>query len=292
MSKIVESFLTALGSDLSDAQRAIRRYGIGSRSSAPRHIAAAFSPISLSPSLWLKSDAGLFQDTGKTTPAASDDDPVRTWADQSGNGRDVASVNDARRGLLKLNVQNSLPSIRLDGTDDYYVAGGAASVWNFLHDGTGGTVVAVVNQTADADCVLAATGAWTGTDRGFLMYRAASSDRPELYIANGSAMILNGLSASGSPWIHNTPMALAATYEDAATAGALWKNGTVLSSAADTGTPSVSDAAAVLTIGSRAGTASTYFTGDLFEILVFDYVLSAPQMAQVFSYLNGRWALF
>lgn len=81
-----------------------------------------FSPLDLSPALWLKSDAGLFQErTGAaaTTPAAADADPVGTWKDQSGNGRHFIAATDARRPTLKLAIQNGLPVVRADGVDDY-----------------------------------------------------------------------------------------------------------------------------------------------------------------------------
>ncbi len=72
---------------------------------------AAFSPLSLSPALWLKADAGLEQTSGGTT-ATADGDPVGRWLDQSGNGNHVSQATAGKRGTLKLAIQNGLPVIR------------------------------------------------------------------------------------------------------------------------------------------------------------------------------------
>ena len=49
--------------------------------------APSWSPAKLSNlALWLRSDSGLYQDTGKLTPASSDGDVVGAWEDLSGNG--------------------------------------------------------------------------------------------------------------------------------------------------------------------------------------------------------------
>ena len=41
-------------------------------------------------SLWVQSGVGLYQDEDATTPADAEDDPVRVWQDQSGQGNDLA----------------------------------------------------------------------------------------------------------------------------------------------------------------------------------------------------------
>lgn len=66
--------------------------------------------------LWLKSDAGLFQDAAGTTPATSDNDPVGLWQDQSGNNFHVSQSSAPNRPILKLNVINGLlPAISFSG---------------------------------------------------------------------------------------------------------------------------------------------------------------------------------
>lgn len=75
----------------------------------------AFDPLSLSPALWLKADAGLFQDTLFTVPAVNDADPIGGWQDQSGNGRHATQTTVSRRPTLKLAIQNGRAVVRCDG---------------------------------------------------------------------------------------------------------------------------------------------------------------------------------
>lgn len=54
----------------------------------------------------------------------SDNDPVGTWTDDSGDGNDSVG-SGSTRPLYKTAIQNGLPIVRFDGTDDYLeVSGG------------------------------------------------------------------------------------------------------------------------------------------------------------------------
>lgn len=48
-----------------------------------------------------------------------DGDPVATWPDRSGNGRDASQVNTGNRPVLKTSIVNGQPVVRFDGTNDY-----------------------------------------------------------------------------------------------------------------------------------------------------------------------------
>lgn len=64
--------------------------------------------------LWLRADSISGLDDG---------DPVETWTDESGEGNDVTQGTAAKRPLYKTNVQNGLPVVRFDGSDDYLQRG-------------------------------------------------------------------------------------------------------------------------------------------------------------------------
>ena len=70
----------------------------------------AFTPASL-PGLALWLDATAI--TGLV-----DADPVGTWSDQSGNGRDATQATAAKKPTYKTNIQNGKPVVRFDSIDD------------------------------------------------------------------------------------------------------------------------------------------------------------------------------
>jgi hypothetical protein len=89
-----------------------------------RKATTAFLPSSVvGLQLWLKSDAGLYQDTAKTTLATLDGDSVGAWEDQSGQGNDATQATSSKQPALKLNKLNKKPIIRFDGSDDTLLSG-------------------------------------------------------------------------------------------------------------------------------------------------------------------------
>lgn len=71
---------------------------------------------------WYKGDAGLYQDSAKTTPATADTNPVGAWADQSAAGHDVLQATSGKRPILKVGILNGFPVVRADGIDDLLAA--------------------------------------------------------------------------------------------------------------------------------------------------------------------------
>jgi hypothetical protein len=64
---------------------------------------------------------------------------VNAWADQSGNGHHLIQGTATNKPYIKTVSGRNL--VYLDGTSDCVYSSEAASTWNFLHDGTGMTVV-------------------------------------------------------------------------------------------------------------------------------------------------------
>ena len=69
---------------------------------------------------WVKADSLVL----------NDGDPVGTWADQSGNGRDLIQSTTDNKPLYKINIQNGWPAVRFDGINDYMdvTFGGALAI--------------------------------------------------------------------------------------------------------------------------------------------------------------------
>jgi hypothetical protein len=68
---------------------------------------------------FLAAYAGTLQTAGGSV-AVADTDPVGRWTDQSGNGKHASQTTAGIRGILKTSVQNNLPVVRLNGTDQWY----------------------------------------------------------------------------------------------------------------------------------------------------------------------------
>ena len=88
-----------------------------------------FDPLTLSPHAWFRGDLGTYQDLGVTV-ASADNDPVRQWSDQSGNGRNFSNAGSTVRPLLKLGILNGQPILRFDGVNDVFTS--AAAISNFI----------------------------------------------------------------------------------------------------------------------------------------------------------------
>lgn len=61
----------------------------------------------------------LWQDAARTTPVVADGDPVGAWDDLSGNDYHVTQGTAGNRPTYKTAVQNGLPVLRGDGSNDY-----------------------------------------------------------------------------------------------------------------------------------------------------------------------------
>src|ERR1051325_4711729 len=91
-----------------------------------------FSPSDISGlKIWLKADAGA---------GSSDGDAVGTWTDQSGTSHDFTQATSSKKPTYKTNIQNSLPVVRFDGTDDEMSGGDLSGVFT-----TGGSMFAAVS---------------------------------------------------------------------------------------------------------------------------------------------------
>ena len=98
------------------------------RGAAP---APHWTPLALSPLVWLKQGALVYSDAG-TTPAV-DTDPVYRWGDSSGNGRNADQTTLGNRPVYNTNSGN--PYLNFDGSNDYLNLGNAAAL-NLTAGGT------------------------------------------------------------------------------------------------------------------------------------------------------------
>lgn len=242
-----------------------------------------WTPRVLSPALWLVADRGLFQDSGYTTPAAADGDPLGGWQDQSGNGRHATQATAAKRPVLKLAIQNGRPVVRFDSSDDTL---GLGNVLAFERTDSF-AVVLVVKQAGGIDDAVfgnvSAGAPYTGYQLVMETSGQARCDLNNTYATN--ALIERYVSTYNDAfhtveWTHDgtsTPAGMALKRDGVDIAATLVANVLSASIVSATG----------LFIGSQQDT--NFFGGDLGELVVCSPKPSDSQLARLQTYLRGRW---
>lgn len=217
--------------------------------------AAAFSPTNLAGlKLWLKADSLVL----------SNNDPVSTWSDSSGNGNDVTGTG-GQRPLYKTNIQNGLPSVRFDGVDDFLNGGVIA---------TYGTLFVVSNFTGtspfDDYHAMVATNSRVGGTADAYMFGTQSSTN--IYTDNGTPFTATSIYINK---VQTVDFATLSTTKIFA------------------GVDSTPASKTSLQLGQDPiQLVNRYWQGDVFEILVYDTALSDTNRNKVEDYLNSKWALF
>lgn len=236
-----------------------------------RNKASAFDPLDLSPVLWLKADAGTYQSSGGSA-ATADTDPVGQWQDQSGNARHFEQATAGRRPQLRTGVQNGLPVVRGDGSDDYLIGP------DFLTGFTVGEIYLVVKAAADPPSSEFESGLYDFgsaavsthypyTDNtvydDFGTNTRKSTGNPSLSL--GSFRVYNVVSTA-SEW---TSYLDGVQHYTTGTNTVGWTTEPRLFRAVDT----------------------YYFKGDIGEVLLFSSALSAGDRTDLLGYLQDRWGL-
>lgn len=236
----------------------------------------SFSPIRIPAlKLWLKADAGTFQDSLFATPAAADADPVGGWQDQSGNGKHVVQATSSQKGTLKTgaNGQNGKPLVIADGIDDNL---NCASI---VSSATDNFTIFFVSKTTSL-----------GGFQCFFSNGSAGSGYAYFLVGN----VRNPLYPPVDPACADTTN----NYVDDVFEIKCLKrtSGTAtfrINGSDHTLTNATSSPLAVLsqfTLFHRSdGSISRPKVG---EILLYDAALTAQQIADVEAYLNARWAAF
>lgn len=216
----------------------------------------AFDPTSIAGlDLWLKADLlGL-----------SNNDPVASWTDLSGNANHATQASSGLRPLFKTGVVNGKAVVRFDGIDD---------------------VMAFVNQPGVPATVFVAASVG--------ITPSSLSDYAPFIICGGSNAVRICATSGNANWGTYIFSDLSAGEELVpgdfdvlslmTTVGAtsIYRNGVLKNSGASSCTGGGSNE-----IG--AETPIRYFLGDIAEILLYNSILSAPNRALVNAYLMGEY---
>lgn len=223
-------------------------------------------PVTSGLTLWLKADAGVLKAGGA---AAADLDPIETWQDQSGSLNHLTQATLARQPTFRTNIKNGKPVVRcVDDSLSKVTPAQATQAYSLFlvlkSDVLTGAQAAIFN------------GNPSGDGYGFIHDLATTYRRQLLhggvaFIADGAATVL---------W-HQVSVVQAANV-------AMWIDG-VSETLAASGLPLAPTAA--ITVANYSNTHTSYWQGDLAEILLYNRTLTDAERISVQDYLKTRWGL-
>lgn len=231
--------------------------------------------------VWLDaSDSGTLFDATSGGSAVAADGAVARWRDKSANALDAIQSTANNRPVRKTSIQNGRDILRFDGSNDSL------------------QIASLTLQTYITAFVVSSTTR-TGTNLKFWMEQGASIGSNAGFFFNGtyagawafnrSSAYHDGPSATNADWIGSGWALATLTYDGV---GSLYKNGSFVTNATNSGTARAnSNATAALNIGAR-NQSSLYLTGDIGEIVIYNRVLSANELAAVHAMLNMKWAMY
>ena len=267
---------------MTEIVRAAEKYGWAIQERDPRlsgmPLSRQWNPTKVTSAalyLWLDATFGTYQDTGATTPAVADSDPVALWQDRSGRGNHFSIGVAGQRPLLRLGISpTGLPAVVFDGTDDVLDCAN-----NFILNWVAGHIFSRLKVAADPPPGAPNVGA---------IYRFATATTETDYPFTDSKIYGGFLNASA--WVptlgydHPTTLTSYHTLEEYKTGG----NGTIVMDGSVITTEAKADGGAS-NVTPRLGSqnnATIYGAPSFTRILVYNAPLSAIDAAAVRTYLN------
>lgn len=267
------------------------------------HNAPSFSPLSLSPALWLDaSDAStLYTDSGLTTLVGADGDPVGGWMDKSGNAKNALQSNGTNKPAYRTAVKNGKPIIRFDGTNDSLSFAASTAYFKFLHASQG--TVFLVFQTNPSisnpnTLYTLLDNSALGTNVGYGLYyedRSSQSRNNTIGSVGGSLATYNFSVTAANDQVPTGTWKCATNKLKGQDATASNRSRFYINASLDstvnslTGT-NTANSTYNLMIGS--GQSSFYLNGDIAEILIFSSALEDTDRSSVENYLNTKWGIY
>jgi hypothetical protein len=192
----------------------------------------------------------------------SDGGTVATWSDLSVSANHLAQATESVKPTYQTNELNGRPVVRLDGTDDKMAAAGSVAFKHVL-------VVAKFSAATFPNY----SGLITGTGAG------------------GEQIVLIGDGFDGTRTI---------LHDDATQTTVYYRGGTL---GAEASMPGPMEAFHVMSLSQAAGwsittqlgqdraNAARFWNGDVAEILLYDSVLSTPNLNRAAGWLAKKWGL-
>lgn len=241
----------------------------------PFFTGSAFSPLQYSPALWFDaSDASTISESGGA---------VSQWDDKSGNGRDAVQASGGAQPTTNSVTIGGKNALSFDGAD--YL-----TIPDFSYTLTGQTIFVVAQTSLTTEQHLFTHYDTGGNQRGWT-----------LFASSGSNLLAHGVSTDGTSGalvnVTSTPTTIGSNDRVLATRWAASDTDIYLDGTAATtggaGAASMYNSTAALAIGARfiGGSAATFLTGKVGEVLLYDAALSDDDLAAVNSYLTSKWGI-
>ncbi len=232
--------------------------------------------------LWLRADSGV----------VNVGDSVALWHDQSGNGYDAIAVPDSEPTLISASTINNMPSIKFNGTSDYFTGPQIAA----FNNQTGGCTYIFMVCKGNTPQTTGSPGLFTiGSQSYGLLWERNSGGLGDLfvsyqygnpggdYVYSTSAIPVNG---AAFPYkilevrkMEGQSVGLYANCASATTGGGT--NSSLVGTFIDS----------IYNIGHGYGT-TTFLNGEIAELIVFtgNPCLNGAQIAQVETYLGTKYS--
>ncbi len=235
------------------------------------------SSISSSLALWLKADAGVYNDAGSTL--ATNGQTVRQWQDQSGNARHANQVTSAARPTYVTAVKNGLPILRF-ATQGMQVASLPT---------TSVSLIAIFRADSGGMICETGTSIVDGTG-GLILYTQTS---PSIGVTKGSTNAWRD-SRHGNNWCNQHGWGIFGLHYTGDNSQQL----VIEQGQLDTGTfsgavttPGVGSVTNTFNIMARNNNGSLNTNGDLAEIVVFSPAITTMQLRAVILWEQAKWGL-
>ena len=234
--------------------------------------------------VWLRSDRGVFSDTGCTTAAVAAG-AVGCWTDQSGNGRNGTQATANAQPVYQTSVVNGQPAIRFG---DGIVAGNDDDQllvdFNFLWNGTNNqnyTIIGVADRTVAKN-----TNYFIGTN--------ANANNRGLHFGYRTdtqftlAQWGNDLNVSGIPNAATMQFAIATGIYNNAVGHSIRLNHNQFS-ATNANLIGFSGVTAQGRVGAGGNNAGHFFDGDVVEVIMYTKALNDAERILIENYLSSKY---
>lgn len=221
---------------------------------------------------WFKADGESYSDT----------DLVPIWHDLSTNGWNATQADSAKQPRYAASQQNSLPGIFFDGTDDIL------SMGNVFDNPANMSIFLVVTYqgSPNASCAISKTN-WAGNSPGYAIYNFGQ------YLLWQSSAGNYAVTNTGTPYSGAVKITCS-TKGPSEVDLKQYINTVDTGSVSSTGTPTnnSSTVSNLILGGTTDDLQALCLQGYLHEVIGYNTVVSASDRAKLFTYLNGKWAVY